>query len=141
MLRKKAEQSRSFPLSFSQQRLWILDRLDPGNPAYNIPLAIRLKGELELDALHRTLNEIVVRHESFRTRIVTTDEKGLQIVEPARPQKLTIIDLEHIDPAEREAEAIARADTEARKPFRLNEAPLFRARCCDSHRPITCWWW
>jgi hypothetical protein len=127
LLRKKAEESRSFPLSFAQQRLWVLDQLDPGNSVYNIPLAVSLRGPLDVEALHRTLNEVVARHESLRTKIVVMDEQPRQVVEAAKPQRLTVINLEHIEPADRETEAVARAEAEVRKPFRLNEAPLFRA--------------
>ncbi len=127
LLRKKAEASRSFPLSFAQERLWILDRLDPGNPVYCIPMAMRLRGPLDVDALHRTLTELVARHESLRTKIVSAGDQPMQVVEPAQPQMLTVVDLEHVEPAQREAEAVARAQREACKPFRLDEAPLFRA--------------
>ena len=127
LLRKKTESTRTFPLSFAQQRLWILDRLNPGNPAYNIPLAMRLRGPLDVDALHRTLTEVVARHESLRTKIVTAGDEPMQVVEPAKPQTLTVVDLQHIEPGEREAEAVARGKTEARKPFRLDQSPLFRA--------------
>jgi amino acid adenylation domain-containing protein len=113
-------------LSFAQERLCVLDRLDPGNPAYNIPLAMRLRGPLNLNALRRTFDEIVARHESLRTKIVMADEQSVQIVESVRPQKLTVIDLEHIEPAEHEKEAIIRVEAEAEKPFRLDKAPLFR---------------
>ena len=88
---------------------------------------MRLRGPLDLDALHRTLTEVVARHESLRTKIVTAGDQPMQVVEPAKPQTLTVVDLEHVEPAEREAEAVARAQSEARKPFRLDESPLFRA--------------
>ncbi len=139
LLRKKAEKSRTFPLSFAQQRLWILDRLDPGNPVYNVPMAMRLRGPLDLDALSRTLTEVVARHESLRTKIVMIDDQPMQVVEPAKPQMVTIIDLEHVEPAQREAEAVARAQTEARKPFRLDESPLFRTlllRCSSTEHVL-----
>ena len=110
LLRKKAEQSRSFPLSFVQQRMWVLDQLDPGNPVYIVPLAMRVRGALDVDALTRTLNELVVRHETLRTRIAAVDAQAVQVVEAPARQKLAIVDLEHIDPARREAEAIARSD-------------------------------
>lgn len=126
LLRKKAEQARSFPVSFAQQRLWVLEQLDPGNPVYNIPLAIRMTGELCLDALGRTLNEVVARHESLRTRIATVDEQPVQIVEPVRRQELTVVDLQDIESASRESEAIARAVAELRRPFALDQSPLFR---------------
>lgn len=127
MLRQKAERSRSFPLSFSQQRLWVLDRLEPGNPVYNIPLAMWLRGPLDVDALQHTVNEVVARHESLRTKIVLMDDQPKQLVQAAQPLKLDVLDLEHIDPAAREAEAVARGQAEAQKPFRLEEGPLYRA--------------
>ena len=127
MLRKKVERSRSFPLSFCQQRLWVLDRLEPGNPVYNIPLAMWLRGPLDVDALQHTVNEVVARHESLRTKIVLMDDQPKQVIQAAQPQKLTVLDLEHIDPAAREAEAVARGQAEAQKSFRLEEGPLYRA--------------
>jgi amino acid adenylation domain-containing protein len=127
LLRRKAEQARRFPLSFSQQRLWVLDQLEPGNPMYNIPLAIWLRGPLDVAALQRTVNELVARHESLRTRIVTADDQPVQVIESARPQELTVLELDHVEPAQREIEAVARAQAEARKPFRLDEGSLYRA--------------
>ncbi len=127
LLRKKAEKARSFPLSFAQQRLWILDRLDPGSPVYNVPLAMKIDGPLDADALHRTLNEVIARHESLRTRFVVVDEQPKQVVEPVRLHKLNIVDLSYIEPEDRQPEAVSRAEAEARKSFRLDEAPLFRA--------------
>ncbi len=127
LLRKKAEQARQFPLSFAQQRLWMLEQLDPANPVYNIPLAMRLRGELDLDALRRTLREVIARHESLRTKIVLQGDQPVQVIEPARSEPFTVVNLEHIAPDDRDAEAISRAESEARRPFRLSEAPLFRA--------------
>ena len=126
LLRKKSERSRSFPLSFAQQRLWMLDQLDPGNPVYNVPLAVRLQGNIDVDALNRTLNEVVARHESLRTRITMAEDRLVQVVEPFRRQELELVDLEHIAPETREAEAIARAAAELRRPFHLSQSPLFR---------------
>src|SRR5215510_5185406 len=64
----RRQRSNVSPLSFEQQRLWILDQLKPGNPAYNIPTPMRFLGKLEIGILERVLNEIVQRHESLRTR-------------------------------------------------------------------------
>src|SRR5205085_9204462 len=69
------------PQSFAQRRLWILDKLEPGNPAYNIPQPMRFRGKLDVGILERVLNEIVRRHESLRTRFSTTAEGPVQIVE------------------------------------------------------------
>ena len=127
LLRKKAERSRSFPLSFSQQRLWLLDQLEPGDPLYNIPMAIRLDGPIDLDALNRTLNEVVARHETLRTRMGHGDDGPVQIIEPMRPREIAIVDLTQVPAEQREAELQARVNDEVRKPFRLEQSPLFRA--------------
>ena len=127
LLRQKVKRSRSFPLSFAQQRLWLLDQLDPGNPLYNVPLVLRLSGPVDVDNLNRTLNEVVARHETLRTRIEVIDDEAVQVIEPSTPQQFTLVDLEHLDAAEREAEALARAAAEVKKPFRLDQCPLYRA--------------
>lgn len=126
LLKKKAENALNFPLSFSQQHLWTLDRLDPLNAAYNIPIAIRLRGALELDALNRTLFELIQRHESLRTKFVMVDDQPRQIVEAVKPQSLVVVDLTHLEETERDAEATARASVEASRPFRLDQSPLLR---------------
>ena len=120
------EQVRSAPLSTTQQRLWLLDRLDPENPAYNIPMALRLSGPVDRGALDRAMEEMVARHETLRTKIEMRDDEPRQIISAATPQELPLVDLTEMDPARREAEVAARAEAEARRPFRLSEGPLFR---------------
>ena len=110
------------PLSFAQQRLWLLDRLDPENPAYNIPMAVRLSGPIDLAVLDRAMTEVVARHETLRTSIEMIEDEPRQVISPAVPQKLPLIELTEAD-----TEAAARAQEEARRPFRLHEGPLFRA--------------
>src|SRR3954463_7211156 len=61
----------SHPLSYAQQRLWVLDQLEPGSAAYNISLALRLKGALDVEALRRAFEEVVRRHEVLRTTFVS----------------------------------------------------------------------
>ena len=70
------------PLSFAQQRLWFLEQLEPGNPFYNMPTAVRLQGALDVPALSAALNEIVRRHETLRTSIITEEGKARQIIAP-----------------------------------------------------------
>src|SRR5262245_61975208 len=82
------------PLSFAQQRLWFLDQLEPGLPVYNVPAAVRLKGRLNVAALERSLSEVVKRHESLRTKIVMEVGRPVQIVAPARPLTLPVVDLQ-----------------------------------------------
>src|SRR3990172_11306166 len=61
------------PLSFAQQRLWFLDQIEPDSPLYNIPVAVRLSGALNIEALQKTLDAIVARHEVLRTTFVSVD--------------------------------------------------------------------
>ena len=70
------------PISYAQQRLWFLDQLEPGNPVYNLPAGVRLKGALQLSALERSLNEIIRRHEALRTRFLTLDGEPVQVIDP-----------------------------------------------------------
>jgi amino acid adenylation domain-containing protein/non-ribosomal peptide synthase protein (TIGR01720 family) len=112
------------PLSFAQQRLWFLNELVPNSPAYNLPVAIRLKGALKVAALEQSLNEIIRRHESLRTTFETRDGQPVQIVSPFHPITLPVIDLSDIQPARREQEVQRLALAEAGRPFNLTTGPL-----------------
>ncbi|HKR23467.1 MAG TPA: condensation domain-containing protein, partial [Pyrinomonadaceae bacterium] len=113
------------PLSFSQQRLWFLYQLEPSTSAYNIPTAVRLSGLLDRDALGRTLNEVVRRHEILRTYYCMVDGKPAQVVGPPLELKIDSIDLGEL--TERESRMLELAAEEARKPFDLTCPPLLRA--------------
>ncbi len=115
-----------FPMSFAQQRLWFLDKLEPGNPLYNAPWAVRMKGALNLDALQRTYRTIVSRHESLRTTFNTFEGKPVQIVQACRPVTIQLIDLTAWPEAEREAEGLRLVAQEAHRPFNLAQGPLLR---------------
>jgi amino acid adenylation domain-containing protein len=115
------------PLSFAQRRLWFLDRLVPGRPLYNIPAAVRFRGDLDGAVLARCLSEIVRRHEVIRTRFTEVDGQPLAVVEPARPLPLPVIDLSGLSADARDAEEKAMVGREARRPFDLGTAPLLRA--------------
>jgi acyl carrier protein len=69
------------PLSFAQERLWFIDQLEPGNAIYNIPGVMRLEGRLDLEALERSVNEIVRRHESLRTRFEVEAGESVQVID------------------------------------------------------------
>jgi amino acid adenylation domain-containing protein len=115
-----------WPLSFAQQRLWLLDQLEPGIPAYNIPMAFRLKGPLNAAALGRSFAEILRRHESLRTSFKTVGLEPLQFVAPAAAFQLPLIDLKNLPPPAREAEARRLATLDASAPFNLSAGPLVR---------------
>ncbi len=118
---------RVLPLSFAQQRLWFLDRLQPGSPVYNIPTAFRLAGQLNVAVLEQSLSEIAHRHEALRTTFTMgTDGQPAQVVAPATRMTAPIVELEHLSKTEREAETRRLAVEEARRPFDLTRGPLLR---------------
>ncbi|PYS94472.1 MAG: hypothetical protein DMF50_12430, partial [Acidobacteria bacterium] len=123
----RAPRDRDLPLSFAQQRLWFLDQLEPGCAFYNIPAALRLRGALDAEALRRSLNEIVRRHEALRTTFRAAEGEPVQVIAPALELPLPVTDLGHLPAEEGEVEARRRAADEARAPFDLERGPLVRA--------------
>ena len=116
------------PLSFAQQALWFLDRLDPGRATFNVAAAVRIGGPLDLDALGRAFAEIVRRHESLRTTFTAVDGLPVQVVADAAGSLLEVEDLRALPPEDREGEARRLAAEEVRRPFDLELGPLVRAR-------------
>ena len=116
------------PLSFAQERLWFLDRLEPGSAAYNIPLLVELEGPLDRAALEGALDDIVRRHEVLRAACLVRDGRPHLEVVPVPPLQLAIDDLSSWPGSGREAELERRAREEARRPFDLAIPPLLRAR-------------
>jgi amino acid adenylation domain-containing protein len=120
----------SAPLSYSQERLWFLDRLDPGRATYNLPFALRLRGRLDLPALAAALSEIVRRHAVLRTTFAAADEAPIQVVRPVAALVPPLVDLgglAGLPPAGREREAVRLASAEKLRPFDLAHGPLLRA--------------
>ncbi|RIK32675.1 MAG: non-ribosomal peptide synthetase [Anaerolineae bacterium] len=115
------------PLSFSQERLWFLDQLEPGNVAYNIPEAIRLKGVLNRVWLEQALTEILARHEVLRTNFDIVEDQPVQIIRAPQAFPLRVIDLCGLSEEEQSARVKQCVDEEARRPFDLREDLLIRA--------------
>ncbi len=115
------------PLSFSQQRLWFLDQLDPGSAEYNIAGATQLTGQLDVDAMKRAIAEIVRRHGSLRTVFAALDGAPVQVIGPPGPAMLPLHDLRDVPRVERESRLRRLLQDEARRPFDLKQGPLFRA--------------
>jgi amino acid adenylation domain-containing protein len=115
------------PASFAQQRLWFLDQLEPNSPVYNMPVAVRLTGDLDLDALRRVLHEVVRRHEVLRTTFAAVDGLPRQVIAPVLEIDLPLLDLSQQPAEERERQAMHLLDQEARRPFDLARGPLIRA--------------
>jgi amino acid adenylation domain-containing protein len=123
----RVDRDRPLPLSFAQERLWFIDRLEGGSAPYNIPAALRLAGALDTAALERSLGEIVRRHESLRTIFREVDGGAVQVIAPFTGFALPIDDLSALPEADREAEVRRRAREDAARPFDLAEGPLVRA--------------
>ncbi|HEX8353070.1 MAG TPA: amino acid adenylation domain-containing protein, partial [Pyrinomonadaceae bacterium] len=121
----RAPRTEALPPSFAQQRIWFLNQLDAGSPAYNIASALRLRGALDVGALRRTLREIVRRHEVLRTVLPLVEGKVVQVITDDAGE-LRLVDLSALGEAEREAEAPRLALAEARTPFDLARGPLLR---------------
>jgi amino acid adenylation domain-containing protein len=116
------------PLSLHQQRLWFLDQLEPGTAAYNIPLALRLTGALDVAMLQRALSEVVRRHHVLRTTFAVRDGEPFQQVGAAEPMQLPVEDLRGRHAIERDAAAASLAADEGARPFDLAHGPLMRSR-------------
>ena len=114
------------PLSFAQERLWMLDQIEPNNPLYNIPRALRLRGALRTEALEKAINEIVRRHESQRTTFTAKDGHAMLEIAASMAIPLEIQDLASYPAEAREAEARRIAVEEAVRPFSLGRSPLLR---------------
>jgi amino acid adenylation domain-containing protein len=116
------------PLSFAQQRLWLLDQFEPGSPTYNLPVHRRILGSLDPAALERAVGEVVRRHEVLRTTFRTAPESGEPrlAVAPAGAFSLPRIDLAGLPPVAREAEAGKLTVQESWRPFDLAAGPIFR---------------
>ena len=128
----------AIPLSFAQQRFWFLERLGAAPAAYNVPEVLRLRGELNVDALRRALDGVVARHESLRTVFPTVGGGPVQVVLPSLSIPLPVTDLSGVSADQREARAKALSDEESRAVFDLEAGPLLRARLlrmeADDHR-------
>ncbi|MCK4725463.1 MAG: AMP-binding protein, partial [Anaerolineales bacterium] len=114
------------PLSYAQERMWFLHQLDSDNSAYNIPGALRLKGQLDWQAMERSYHTILQRYEALRTTFSEVDGRPVQVIEPFSKPVIKKIDLKDLTEDQRESQAIADAEGLARKPFDLNKGPLVR---------------
>ncbi|AFZ36200.1 amino acid adenylation domain protein [Stanieria cyanosphaera PCC 7437] len=122
------------PVSFAQARLWFLDRLKSGNPAYNISFAVQIEGKLEVQALENSLNQVIARHEILRTSFATSEGKPVQVIHPALTVTLSVVDGEKFDCFP--SESIGQKDIdlnlittqEHQQPFDLTQIPLLRLK-------------
>lgn len=123
-IKPQSRNSSAFPLSFAQQRLWFLDRFEPENPFYNQSAAMRMIGVLNLATLERSFNEIVRRHEVFRTTFTLVEGQPAQVIAPNLTLTLPVVDLQELPDAE--GEVLRLSTEEAQRSFNLAEGPLLR---------------
>lgn len=123
----RREDSDAAPLSYAQQRLWFLEELEPGSPAYHIPAIFDLAGELDVPALSASLNEIVQRHEALRTTFTAVNGQPSQQVAENAMISVPVNDLQSVPVAQREAEITRLTAAETRRPFDLTKGPMLRA--------------
>jgi len=116
------------PLSFSQQRFWFLDQLSPDNSFNNIPVALRIRGVLDLTALHRALKEIVRRHEILRARFVVDQGHPAQVIDSQYELPLPVEDLTNVSGAVQEEHISLWMSNEAHHAFDLSAGRLIRVR-------------
>ncbi|MFI9236941.1 amino acid adenylation domain-containing protein [Streptomyces sp. NPDC053079] len=119
---------RPLKASFAQQRLWFLDQLEPGNASYNIPLAMRIRGGLNVGHLARAVSIVVGRHEALRTAFGEDGGEPVQRISPAEDVAVPVVVVPGDSPAERLAAARELAGAEIAEPFDLAVGPLFRAK-------------
>jgi amino acid adenylation domain-containing protein len=116
----------SAPLSFAQMQMWLMDQMQPGNPAYGLPVAYRLKGPLDVPALEKSFNEIIRRHEVLRTSFAVGGGELRQVIHPACEIEITITRLDEMRPDQRVPRLHMLASHEACIPFDLSRLPLLR---------------
>jgi amino acid adenylation domain-containing protein len=126
------------PLSFAQQRLWFLDQMGSGT-AYNMPLSMRLEGELDRGALERALTAIVHRHETLRTTFEMRDGNVCQAIHAPTTLTVPVLDLTHLTGAGQQSEVARRVQEEEQRPFDLAaDRPLRAAllRLAEAPAPV-----
>ncbi|MEW6736885.1 MAG: amino acid adenylation domain-containing protein, partial [Acidobacteriota bacterium] len=119
-----APRTDKMPLSFAQQRLWLLNRLQPDSTQYNIPVVLRIIGQLDLNALEQSINEIIKRHEILRTAFVEIDGKPIQVIVPELKLTISIEDLTGLSETEQDLEVKRLIKEITQQQFDLSQIPL-----------------
>ncbi|AKQ66394.1 hypothetical protein A176_003306 [Myxococcus hansupus] len=122
----RVPRDRPLPLSFAQQRLWFLAQLEPNSTVYNVPASVWLNGPLDEDALKRSFEALVLRHESLRTTFTVLDGSPVQVIDARADVRFDIVDLRMLPAVSREAEAQRLAQEASQRPFDLAYGPLLR---------------
>lgn len=140
LLKARLNQPKYCEPSYAQQRMWYVDQLEPGNPAYNVPWALRLRGVLDLRALQQSLDDVIKRHEILRTIFPVHEGNLRQKISPACQNRIAVVDLRDWNKDDQEREMQRLVNEEANRPFDLNTGPLLRAvllKLEDQHHVFT----
>jgi amino acid adenylation domain-containing protein/non-ribosomal peptide synthase protein (TIGR01720 family) len=115
-------------LSFAQQRLWMLAQIEPENPSYNVAAALQLTGDVNVDVLTQSLQEIIQRHEVLRTNFVNVDGQGMAVIATEINFHIPVVDLSFLSPSQQQKLVQELAQEESQQPFNLEISPLLRAK-------------
>ncbi len=124
--RRPREDTNLFPTSIDQERLWFIEQLQPGNAAYNIFSASRIRGPLDAAVMERVVKELIARHEVLRTTFTVVDDEPMQVIHSEADLTLAPIDLQSLPLDQREPEALRLVTEDFSRPFDLEKGPLFR---------------
>jgi amino acid adenylation domain-containing protein len=122
-----AQEASVFPVSYAQQRLWLLDQLQPASPLYNVFASLPPPEPLLVSVLAQCLGEIVRRHESLRTTFTEVDGYPVQVIRRSRRQAVPVVDLSGLPAPVRPVESRRLAERQSLQPFDLASGPLLRA--------------
>lgn len=128
---KRVPRGEPLPLSFAQERMWVLYQMAPDAAAYNIPASVRLHGPLNTSALRGAVQQVVARHEALRTTFVKVEGRARQVIHDRLEPEWRETDLRLLARDQREAQASELAMAEARRPFDLARGPLVRVLLMD----------
>jgi amino acid adenylation domain-containing protein/FkbH-like protein len=123
-----ADDGGKYRLSFAQQRLWLIQQLNPKSSAYNVPRAVRVRGKLDVDLLAQALRQVIARHEVLRARFEVEGDEPVQIIPPSLDIPLPVQDLSSLPATEREREALRLVLENYRRAFDLARDPVLRVR-------------
>ncbi len=116
------------PLSFAQQRLWFLEQLEPNNPTYLLPTALRLTGRLNVSVLQQSIDAIVADHEALRTNFISSDDGSpIQVIGEPRSIEMMLIDLTQLPHCDKQEQVQRLLNQEAQRPFDLASDLMLRA--------------
>ncbi|TAE52225.1 MAG: non-ribosomal peptide synthetase, partial [Nostocales cyanobacterium] len=120
-------ENQEIPLSYAQQRLWFIDKLEPNSASYNLSAALKIQGELSIEALEISFKTIINRHATLRTNIREIAGKPQQIIHYQTDWKLSVINLENLDKETQEKQTAEIINQQTNQPFNLAEDSLIRA--------------